>query len=422
MQLKSLGFVLLVFISTQVFAESPRVPAHCFSAARVEETIAVLTQDAFKGRELGTLELDMVADYLADEFNQMGLYTPIFENAYLQEWIQELPLPKGNTRLRNVVGGIVGKNPALPGLVIGAHYDHLGFGWPEAHQENRGKIHPGADDNASGVAALLEIAHYWSFQVAAGFRPERTIVFAVFTGEEAGLVGSKYFVSQGAPGLLLPDKIFGVLNLDSVGRLWQEQSVTVFGTGSALEWSVLLDEASKSGNIPLQLVSTDVGSSDQLSFAIKNIPGIQFFGSAHEDYHRPSDTADKLNIQGILKITHLAALVSARLSQQEALLTPVQVPLPPQPPTPGRKVYFGTMPDFAFPGVGVRVASVMKDSPAEKAGLQEGDVLVRMNQTEIADLKGYSAFLKTLKAGDQVLIHFIRNEKEAETTATVIER
>ena len=229
---------------------------------------------------------------------------------------QDVGLPKGNITLRNVVGILPGTNPQLAGqsLVIGAHYDHLGTGWPDVRAAHQGKIHHGADDNASGIAVMLELAR----QIVPKWQPERTVIFVAFTGEEANLLGSKHYVRSSEKFPV--DKIIAMLNLDTVGRL-ENNPVTVFGTGTARELVHIFRGASFVTGIPVNPVQDDFGSSDQAAFIQAGIPAVQFFASAHEDYHAPGDTVDKIDSAGLVKVAAILKEASEYLANRIEPLT-----------------------------------------------------------------------------------------------------
>ena len=200
-------------------------------------------------------------------------------------------------RVHNVIGYLPGTNPAYKdqAVLITAHYDHLGRGWPNARQQDVGQIHPGADDNASGVAVLIELARNF----AAGAPPERNLVFVAFSAEEAGLLGSRHYAEHPRPAPL--EGIVGVINLDSVGRL-EDQPISVLATGSAMEWPFVFRGVSAVTGIPSENIAGALASSDQKSFIDRGVPGVQIFTGAHLDYHRPSDTPDKVNAAGMVKV------------------------------------------------------------------------------------------------------------------------
>ena len=401
----------------RALAELPSI----FSENRMLEDITLLASEAFKGRELGSPELDKAAEYIAQQFQQAGLQPGGDSGGYFQIWQQDVGTPKGKTILRNVIGILPGTNPQLAGqsLVIGAHYDHLGLGWPDVRAANRGKIHYGADDNASGVAVMLELAR----QIATRWQPQRTIIFIAFTGEESGLLGSTYYL--GNPSGYPVEKIIAMLNLDTVGRLGNNP-VTIFGTGTASEFVHVFRGAGFVTGIPINTVANDFGSSDQTAFIKAGIPAIQFFGSAHEDYHAPGDTVDKIDTAGLIKVAAILKEGAEYLANRPEPLT-VTLDMNNQPPGTAqttartkdkRKIVIGTVPDFSWQGEGVRVDDVLPDSPAQQARLQQGDVLIRLAGQTITDLKSYADILRVLKAGEKVELQ-LRRGKDIQTIEIV---
>ncbi|MBS1835813.1 MAG: M20/M25/M40 family metallo-hydrolase, partial [Acidobacteria bacterium] len=357
----------------RALAELPPV----FSESRMMADITHLSHESYKGRELGTPELDEAATYIAKQLQQIGLLPGGDDNSYFQTWQQDVGLPKGNITLRNVVGILPGTNPQLAGqsLVIGAHYDHLGTGWPDVRAAHQGKIHHGADDNASGIAIMLELAR----QIAPKWQPERTVIFVAFTGEEANLLGSKHYVRSNDQFPV--GKIIAMLNLDTVGRL-ENNPVTVFGTGSARELVHIFRGASFVTGIPVSTVQDDFGSSDQAAFIQAGVPAIQLFASAHEDYHAPGDTADKIDTAGLVKVAAILKEASEYLANRIEPLTVTLSVVPTPAESTGtkekRKTSLGTVPDFSYKGEGVRIDNTLPGSPAQQAGLQAGDILLQL--------------------------------------------
>ena len=404
----------------QALAQLPPV----FSEERMMADIAFLAGEALKGRELGTIELDKAADYIAQQFRLAGLQPGGDGNNFMQSWRQDVGAPKGEITLRNVIGVLPGTNPELAAesLVIGAHYDHLGMGWPDVKAGNQGKIHYGADDNASGVAVMLELARH----VAEKWRPERSIVFVAFTGEESGLLGARYYLND--TKRYPAEKIAAMLNLDTVGRLG-EYPVTLFGTGSAREWEHIFRGTGFVTGVPVNTVANDFGSSDQTAFIEAGIPAVQFFASAHEDYHAPGDTIDKIDAAGLVRVAAVlketAEYLSNRIEPLTATLQPSETAgeanaLPVSHTSHTRRsASLGTMPDFSYQGEGVRVDSVMPDSPAERAQLRTGDVLVRLAGKPVVDLKSYANILKSLQVGQEVKLEY-RRESELSLVDVVL--
>ncbi|PTQ97058.1 PDZ domain-containing protein [Nitrosomonas nitrosa] len=392
-----------------------------FSENRMLADIAQLASEAFKGRELGTPELDAAAEYIAQHFQQAGLMPGGDGDSYFQVWQQDVGAPKGKITLRNVIGILPGTHPELAGqsLVIGAHYDHLGLGWPDVRAAHQGKIHYGADDNASGVAVMLELAR----QIAPKWQPQRTIIFVAFTGEEANLLGSKHYIDNSPR--YPAEKIIAMLNLDTVGRLGNNP-VTLFGTGTARELVHVFRGAGFVTGVAVNAVQDDFGSSDQAAFIQAGVPAVQFFGSAHEDYHAPGDTADKIDPAGLVKV---AAILKEAAEYLANRLEPLTVTLDTQNGSPEttqakdkRKVSLGTVPDFSYQGEGVRVDSVLPDSPAQQAQLQPGDILIQLAGQPITDLASYANILRTLKVGEKTILQFRRDSEVQIVDVVLAER
>ncbi|MEQ8953248.1 MAG: M20/M25/M40 family metallo-hydrolase, partial [Gammaproteobacteria bacterium] len=252
-----------------------------YETAGLMRHVSALTAASMQGRGLGSQGLDAAAFYLADAFRDAGLET--VGGTYLHRWRDSLA-GYGLTDLANVIGMIPGSNPALGDrpVVVGAHYDHLGL-------EDTGRPYPGADDNASGVAVLLELAS----KLARSFTPQRPILFVAFTGEEQGLLGSQRFVEQ-PPGGYDTQGIFAMINLDAVGRL-EGRAIQVFGSDSAYEWPFMAQGIGFTIGVDSEMIGETIAASDHVSFLNAGVPAIHLFSGTHGDYHRPSDTADKLD-------------------------------------------------------------------------------------------------------------------------------
>jgi aminopeptidase N len=322
---------------------------------------------------------------------------------------------------------------------VTAHYDHLGQGWPDPRAGDEGRLHPGADDNASGVAVLLEVAKVLK---AAG-APRRTIVFAAVSAEESGMLGSKHYVQNPVRPL---GGVRAVINIDSVGRLGGAP-VGVIGGSTASEWVHVFRGIGFVTGIQTQLATQGIESSDQASFIARGIPAVQLFTPPHVDYHRPGDTADKVDVAGLVKVATVAREALAYLSERpEPLTVTIQTagdsgrthdvdgagsPLRPgsgQASRPSstaaapRRAGFGIVPDFAFDGPGVKASSLVPGSPAEQAGMRAGDVLLEMAGQPLASLSGYSDVLKTLEPGQSVPIVFEHQGQRRTATVTLTAR
>lgn len=321
----------------------------------------------------------------------------------------------------NVIGILRGNDPALRDqyLVIGAHYDHLGMGGegsgstaPDKHE-----IHNGADDNASGTSALLDVA-----EAFASRRKElqRTIVFMAFAAEESGLLGSAYFANHPTYPL---DRTAAMLNMDMVGRL-QDRKLTVFGTGTSPGFETLLTKLNSDSTFLLTFNRDGFGPSDQSSFYAKNIPVLHFFTNTHTDYHNPSDDADKINVEGIEKVARYVFAVAESLqgSQARPQYVKVEVPKPASRPMGGVRVYTGAIPDFSGGAEGLKLAGVRDGAPIQKAGLMKDDIVVKFGTVEIRNIEDYMYALGKYRPGDSVEVQFKRNGELKSSTMHLIGR
>ncbi len=390
-----------------------------FSGERMLETIRFLTDPALEGRGFGSKGLKRAAQYIAERFRDAGL-KPGGDARYFQHFRARGGPKNEEVELQNVVGIIPGTRPEYEdqSVVIAAHYDHLGRGWPESREERyRGEIHPGADDNASGVAVLLELAR----TLGNTLKPERSIIFIAFSGEEAGRKGSQHYLANS--GRYPNDKCIAMINLDTVGRLGSNK-LLVLGAESASEWVHIIRGVGFVTGVEMTLVKEPLDASDQVSFHEAGIPAIQLFSGPNLDYHRPSDTADKIDTGGLVKVATATREILEYLSGREQPLTVTlhhgsrSGNAGPAPET-SRKVRLGTIPDFAYSGTGVRLSGVAPGSPAAASGLQEGDVIIRINDEECADIKALSGLLKQLNPGDRITITYLRNGKEQVVEAEV---
>ncbi len=314
----------------------------------------------------------------------------------------------------------------LPGqtdeyVIIGAHYDHLGLGDEHSLAPSQiGKVHPGADDNASGTAGVIELARWFASQP----KPKRGILFITFAGEELGLLGSSWYVNH--PTLPL-EKAVAMINMDMIGRI-REGKVYLGGTGTGSTFDKLL--AGENAPKPLQIIHSDktgYGSSDHTSFTTKQIPTLFFFSGLHGDYHKPSDTPDKIDSADAAKLLDYIAGITARLESDPGRPEFVRVaePSTPAATSGGGSGYgpaFGSIPDFNEPPKGVRFADVREGTPAAKAGLKPGDILIEFDGKEIGNLYDFTYALRAHKPGDVVLVKVIRGSQTIEAKVLLTER
>ena len=401
-----------------------------FSQARLGAHVAALAAPALEGRGLGTAGEKRAAEYVASEMKSAGLAPAGDAGGFLQRFRVEKTASGAPADVANVVGLLPGGDPALKDrpVVVVAHLDHLGHGWPDVRREFQGQVHPGADDNASGVAVLLELARAMKDDKA-----KRPIVFLAVTGEEAGRLGSKRWVA--GPSAFEASKTFAAVNLDTVGRLGAGK-LQVLGTGTAAEWIHAVRGASWVTGVETKAVPETLESSDHVSFVEAGIPAVQLFSGPHADYHRPSDTAEKVDVPGLAKVDAVAKeLVSWLAGRSEPLAVSIAAKAPAAPsaaPAPGpgdaaaappaRRVSFGTMPDFSFEGPGVKVEAVVPGSPAEKAGVKPGDVVLALDGKPVASLRDFSEKLKGMSPGQVVKATLRREGKELELPVTLVER
>ncbi len=375
-----------------------------------------LAADALEGRLAGSSGERCAGEFIAAQFARLGL-EPAGEGA---TYFQTLPLassinphaPSGNGR--NVAALLPGSDPDLARevVVIGAHYDHLGRGPFGSLEPDADEIHNGADDNASGVAALLEAAD----RLAAGPPPSRSILFLAFTGEEFGLLGSAYYVRHPTRPL---EETVAMLNLDMVGRLGEGRLI-VYGTDTAAEWGELVGGVASAGGIDVAFNGSGYGPSDHTSFYAGDVPVLHFFTNVHTDYHKPSDDWESIDVDGLVRVADLVAEIAQRIADRPTRLTLQRSEAPPPARSEGGYgAYLGTVPDFAPVEFGVRLSGVRAGSPAEAAGMMKGDVLIRFDGEEIADLYAFTDALRAHAAGDTVAIVVLRDGQEVELVAVL---
>lgn len=330
--------------------------------------------------------------------------------------VQEI---RGTTK--NVLGMLEGVDPALKNeiVIIGAHYDHLGFGGEGSGslRPDTIAIHNGADDNGSGTAGLLELAQYFASRRS---ELKRTLLFIAFSAEEMGLLGSAYYVKN---PLLPLENTIAMLNMDMIGRL-KDRKLIVYGVGTSPGFEELVTRHNRDSMFVLKLNRDGFGPSDHSSFYGKNIPVFHFFTDLHADYHRPSDDYDKINYDGMQGILKYVASIALDIVNGAERPQYVQVEAPrPQGVGAGRssRSYTGTIPDFGEQVEGMKLSGVREGSPAAKAGLQAGDIIIKFGKVDIKNLYDYTYALGEYKPGDEVEVVFKRGN-ETKTVKLVIER
>jgi len=390
-------------------------------SAAILRDVAHLASDSLEGRATGSAGNDSAAAYIARRLERLGLRAELQRFTARSAAAAHSGLP-GELPTQNVVAIIPGSDPALRGqyVVLGAHYDHLGRWTFGALDPDAGAvIHNGADDNASGTAAVLELARLLSRRP-----PGRSVVVALFSGEELGLLGSQYLVDHFPVPL---DSVVAMLNFDMVGRM-RDRKLVVYGTATAAELPAIVDSANQraargAGREPLVLTATGdgFGSSDHSSFYAKDLPVLHFFTNVHDDYHRASDDVERIDAGGAARVVELAERVVREVGDRPARLTFTRTAAAPRMMSGGGGgAYFGSVPDMAAGEVkGMRISGVTPGSPADKAGLKAGDVIVSFGGVEVTELYSYTDALRAKQPGDVVEVVVLRNGERVTLTATL---
>jgi aminopeptidase YwaD len=328
---------------------------------------------------------------------------------------------KVNGKSANVVGVLPGSDPQLASeyVIIGAHYDHLGLGGPESLAANpEGQIHHGADDNASGTAGVLELARVLANERG---KIKRSIMFIAFSGEEMGLLGSGAYTKN--PIVPLGTTV-AMLNMDMIGRL-RNGSLFIGGMGTSPVWKPLINRlngtmqptSSGPGNgsgsrFQLSFGEDGFGPSDHQSFYVRDIPVLFFFTGTHDDYHKPTDTADKINAEGLKQVAEFVREIAVSVANDPQRIAFTKVKVEQRPTGRGFRVYLGTVPNYSDQSDGMKLDGVRPGSPAERAGLQAGDFIVKLGKTPIKNVYDYTYALGEMRAGEEVEVLIRRNSKE----------
>lgn len=374
--------------------------------------IKYLADDRLEGRGFGTMGEEKAGDYIAKRMELAGL-TPKGENGtWFQTFSVSSPSPHGaemtqgksdeNLSGRNVVGYLDHGAPYT--IILGAHYDHLGMGHMGSLYTGEPAIHNGADDNASGVAMILELADRLSSVTAFNY------LFIALTGEESGLWGSNYYTDHPTIDLSTAAAMF---NFDMVGRLDpQTKKMAINGTGTSPVWPEAIRQANQFG-LDIVVSESGIGPSDHTSFYLEDMPVLHFFTGQHEDYHRPSDDVHLINAEGMGYITTMVVNIIKNLDGSSKLaFTKTKDPDPSS--TPRMEVTLGVIPDYLYSGVGMRIDGVREGKPAHAAGLEKGDVIIQLAGKDIKDIYVYMEVLSTFHKGDKTTVSVLRGGKEME--------
>jgi hypothetical protein len=384
----------------------------CTLAQRISDElvmkhISYLSSDALLGRATSSEGERQAAAYIAQQFDAMGLL-PMGSKEYYFDFTYRYNANIHDTSTfgiadkkgRNVIAFL--DNHAPTTIVIGAHHDHLGLGQDKNSLDPNpiGKIHNGADDNASGVAGVIELARYFSNN---GITEKHNFLFMTFSGEELGLIGSKKWCEN--PTIPL-STIHCMINMDMIGRLNDStKKLMVYGVGTSDSWTNALEKANH--YFALKFDSAGIGPSDQTSFYLKDIPAIHFFTGQHSDYHKPTDDAYKVNEKGEAKI--LEYIIDVIFHLENSVKMQFLKTKNSESMKMSFKVTLGIMPDYTFDGNGLRLDGVTDGKPAEKGGLQSGDILVKMGDSKIENIQDYMKLLQQFNKGDKVDVFILRN-------------
>jgi Zn-dependent M28 family amino/carboxypeptidase len=362
------------------------------------------------GKDLAAIQASIAKDLSPQSF-------PLSDSISIDLTID---LRRDQKTVNNVIGFLPGNSNEH--IVIGAHYDHLGLGHQFSMAPSEiGKPHPGADDNASGSAGVIELARYFSSRP----RLERGVVFMAFAAEELGLLGSSYYVNHAA---LPVENAVAMFNMDMIGRI-RDGKVYLGGLGTGANFQPMIDELAKGSALRIEMADkTGYGSSDHTSFTTKQVPVLFFFSGLHADYHKPSDTWDKINAAESVKLLDFIASAATKVGNQPERPKFVRVTTSHQPLGAGSSSgggygpYFGSIPDFAEPPTGVRFSDVREGSPASKAGLKGGDILVEFDGKKVQNLYDFTYILRTKKPGETVKVTVLRDGKPLEVECTLEKR
>lgn len=381
-------------------------PAEVVNQEKLKSHISYLASDKLGGRLAGSPNEKLAADYLSNQLKSVGL-KPYKGKNYIQKFDYKLKLnPKDslaitNIEAHNVIGYL--DNKASKTIVIGAHYDHLGLNEHNnsTKPNSKGEIHNGADDNASGVAGVLELARILSTNKE---NEKANYIFALFSGEEDGLQGSKFMTET--IKTLYPN-VTAMINMDMIGKLNASKDLLVGGIGTSPDFKKIV-ELNKPAGFNVTLDESGVGPTDHTSFYLKDIAVLNFFTGTHTDYHKPSDDEDKINYTGVKNIVEYVFKVThdiANLEKVEFTKTKVNA----GKTRPKYKVTMGIMPDYTEHPDGLHVDGVTENRPAQKAGIMEGDVITKIGATTIKDVYNYMDSLAKINPGDEVEVVFTRN-------------
>lgn len=396
---KILFVLYIVFNFNTLFAQ------HSDDLLQMKVDVTYLASELLEGRESGARGEHLAAEYIVSRFEEIGL-----EQKGDSLWFQSFnftfktnPHAKGGEpRIgKNLIAYL--NNDAATTVVIGAHYDHLGYGHFGSLDDGEPAIHNGADDNASGISTLLYLAKNLNKSKA----KNNNYLFIGFSGEEMGLYGSKYFLKNST---IDTSKINYMINMDMVGRLNKERVIAVNGTGTSPIWVEELENLT-AGNLNNKNTDSGVGPSDHTSFYLENIPALHFFTGQHMHYHKPTDDSELINYKGLMDVSNYILQLIENLDDAGTLAF-TKTKDTDNRKAAAFKVTLGVMPDYVYDGEGMRIDGVLEGRPAQLAGLERGDVIIKMGDLEVKDIYDYMDGLAKFKKGETGKVTVKRGKKE----------
>ena len=375
-----------------------------------KKDVEYLASEKLEGRFPGTNGEQLAANYIAEKFEKFGLTK--LTDSYFQSFNFTLPSSPHeevkfnqdtDTKInaKNIIAFIDNKKKNT--VIIGAHYDHIGYGGQYSLDRGINEIHNGADDNASGTAMLLSLAK----QINNKNDLENNYLFIAFSAEELGLIGSRYFVNS---DVFNKESINFMINLDMVGRLNAEKELSIFGVGTSSIFKQVVN--SMNNNFKLKIIEDGTGPSDHTSFYNKDIPVLFFHTGSHENYHRPSDDINLINYKGMSEISNYIIDIIDELETYNKL--EFKETISNQPTVARFNVSLRVMPDYVFEGDGMKASQIIKGGPADDAGLIDGDVIIMLGENEVKDVYDYMNSLSKFEKGDSTKVIVLRSGKKLE--------
>lgn len=394
----------------------PYVPGPAINDSAFMQVVETLTHPDMEGRDAGTKGIDLARDFIVDRFESLGL-APAFVIDGKPSYTQPLMVRTGKDEAGNAIKSPVENVGALlPGqgeladevIVIGAHYDHIGYGhYGSRAKDMKGHLHPGADDNASGTAGVLLLARHFAQHKRLDGLPRRTILFTGFAAEERGLIGSRYMVQHPGQWAFDHEQISGMINMDMIGRL-RDRDLYIFTDTTGKQWRPWIKRANEDVGLDIQWDVRAPGGSDHVVFIAEGIPAVFFNTWLHEDVHTPHDTADKINGPGGAMVVQVVAGLVEQAIESLDRVTFVK----PKPRAP--RAYLGVRFEFNDDKQHVFIVDVVEDGPMDQAGAQQGDVLVAMDGKTTKVYREVTNYLAKKKPGDEVKVTLKRGDETRE--------